>query len=131
LKAYLETGKGQPFDPNKDMSKTENKNFKSWIIVNTKFSMHSRKQTKAKGILLYGWIYPKGKSLREMIEEKQMYPITILKLEPEVKHKLTAEGFLLVGELATITEQALKTRTQLPQKTVQKLIQEAQTFLKH
>jgi len=112
-------------------AKPENKNFKSWIIVNTKFSMHARKYAKAKGILLYGWNYPKGKSLRELIEEKRMYPLTILKLDTDIQQKLSAEGFLLVGELATISEQALKTRTKLSQQTVQKLIQEAQTFLNH
>lgn len=59
---------------------SRNKEFKDvWLVSNTKFSSDAVKYSTCRGITLVGWKYPKGKSLTDLIENKKMYPVTILK----------------------------------------------------
>ena len=48
------------------------------VITNVKFTTQAIKYSKCQGIELLGWNYPKNNGLEKMIEDKKLYPITIL-----------------------------------------------------
>ena len=50
------------------------------LATNTKFSNQVIQYSKGVGLKLIGWKYPKDTSLEKLIEEKKIYPITILPL---------------------------------------------------
>ncbi|MBI4440962.1 restriction endonuclease [Candidatus Woesearchaeota archaeon] len=52
----------------------------AWLITNTKFSQHAQQYAAAKNILLSGWRYKGSLSLTKLIEQRQVFPITLLRL---------------------------------------------------
>jgi len=51
---------------------------KAVIVTNAKFSSQAKNYAKGMDIELLGWNYPKNKGLEKLIEQHQLYPITIL-----------------------------------------------------
>lgn len=49
-----------------------------WLVTNTRFSSDAEKYGKCVGMVLLSWNYPRGNSLREIIDRKGLYPITCL-----------------------------------------------------
>ncbi|MFA6252006.1 MAG: hypothetical protein WCX74_01245 [Candidatus Paceibacterota bacterium] len=64
--------RGKYFSKNQDCS------IKSLIITNTKFTGQAIKYSECENIYLLGWRYPKEGGLEKLIEDKKLYPITIL-----------------------------------------------------
>jgi hypothetical protein len=63
--------------------------FRGAIYTNTRFTSESVQYGKCSGLELVGWDYPNGKGLKDLIEELQVYPITILNnLGSKEKHVL-------------------------------------------
>ncbi|MCK9578115.1 hypothetical protein M0R01_01305 [bacterium] len=50
----------------------------SLIITNTKFTEQAIKYCECEGLYMLGWRYPKEGGLEKLIEDKKLYPITIL-----------------------------------------------------
>ncbi|UCG44869.1 MAG: restriction endonuclease [Candidatus Bathyarchaeota archaeon] len=100
---------------------------KAMIICNTKFSRHAERYTKCRGILKIGWNSPPGNSLQNMVDEKNLYPITCLKgLTVETREKLTSAGVLLLKQLTTRKLGAISRDTGLPRATLAQLAEQAQ-----
>lgn len=72
----------------------------AWLICNTRASTEAQAYADCVGLNLLCWNYPPGKGLQNLIEEKKLYPITML---PSVDaQSLTALGrysFLLLRDL--------------------------------
>jgi Holliday junction resolvase-like predicted endonuclease len=49
-----------------------------WVVTNTRFTSDAIDYGKCAGLNMVSWDYPKGKSLREMVEHSGLYPITVL-----------------------------------------------------
>lgn len=49
-----------------------------WIVTNTRFSEDAERYGQCAGMHLVGWNYPAGGSLREMVDEAGLHPITCL-----------------------------------------------------
>ena len=64
--------RGKYFSKNQDCS------VQSLVITNTKFTEQAIKYSECEGIYLLGWRYPKEGGLEKLIEDKKLYPITIL-----------------------------------------------------
>lgn len=66
-------------DLEKEFSNKSNSRFdQGWLVTNTRFSQDAEKYGRCVGLGLLSWNYPKGNSLREMIDRKALYPITCL-----------------------------------------------------
>lgn len=88
-----------------------------WLICNTKFSEDSIQYANCIGVRLTGWSYPEDSNLKTLIEEKKLYPITmIMGLDADSLDKLASCSFILaidllripLGELNNITKISLK-----------------------
>jgi len=88
-----------------------------WLICNTKFSEDSIQYANCRGVRLTGWSYPEDSNLKNLIEEKKLYPITMIgSLDADSLDKLASCSFILaidllripLGELNSITRISLK-----------------------
>lgn len=110
-------GKGQKFD-------------KPWLVTNTRFSIDTIQYSICKGMLLTGWKYPQSHGLNDMIEEKRLYPITVLRnLDTDSMGKMAAAGLLLCKDLLTKTPNKLQQLTGISQRKLFLLVQEANKVL--
>jgi len=78
---------------------------RAWIITNTKFSEHAKKYSRKKNIKLTGWKYPDNESLEKLIEEKKMFPVTILRTRKNIIQKISDAGIITIHDM---TKERLK-----------------------
>jgi len=101
-----------------------------WLISNTKFSNLAIKYAQCKDLRLLGWQHPKGNGLEYLIENKKLYPITILKsLDRSSKEILFSKKIVLCQELISTKKEILKQKTILKDKKLNSLIKEANSII--
>lgn len=102
----------------------------SMIVCNTKLSDHARRYAECKQIQYFGWNSPPNHGLRNMIEEKKLYPITYLKgLKVATKDELESAGIILLKQLVTVNPYKLEKETGILRKTLESNIKKAKTIL--
>ena len=75
---------------------------KPWLATNTKLSSKARTYADGIGMKVTSWEYPEGESLRDMIQKKKLYPVTIIKsIDDATKWKLSRSGITLAKDLFT------------------------------
>lgn len=101
-----------------------------WLVCNTKFSDDAIRYAACKGILLLGWKYPK-ENLKEMLEKKKLYPITVLrKLDSYSQKRLASAGLMFCKDLIQRDISELKNLTRIPTNRLKILIQETKALFK-
>lgn len=60
----------------------------AWIVTNTKTTIDANTYAQCVGLKVISWSYPAGGSLREIIEENRLYPLTMLTSLVQ-SHKMT------------------------------------------
>ncbi len=74
--------------------------FEGWIVTNTRFSLDSMAYGKCSGLNLLGWDYPRGRGLKDLVEEYSLYPISMLVgLANKEKHALLDDGIVTCRQL--------------------------------
>jgi len=83
--------------------------YQGWVVTNTKFSSDAILYGNCAGLKLLGWDYPENESLKKLIDDSGLYPITCLttltKLE---KEKLLESKIVLCKELSSNKKQLLE-----------------------
>ncbi len=75
--------------------------FHGWVVTNTRFTTDAMDYGRCSGLHLVSWDYPKGHSLKDMIDTYRMFPITALtQLSRRDKQLLMEEGVVLCRQLA-------------------------------
>jgi len=98
-----------------------------WLVCNTRFSDNAIQYSKCIGLKLIGWSYPEVKNLREMIEKKRLYPITMLrKLDRDSQEKSATGGLVLIKDFVEISIKELNKITKISVKKLRTLINEAE-----
>lgn len=104
---------------------------KAMIVCNTKFSDHAKQYAVCKGIELIGWSMPKNAGLERMIEDKKLYPITLLKnLDRKDEARLGDAGIVLLKQLIELDESELHVRTKIIRKKIKMLKKLAEELMK-
>ena len=97
----------------------------SWLVTNTRCSVDAKKYSHGVHQKITSWKYPEKASLQQLIEKPKLYPITILKnLKKETKEKLYELKILIAKDLLNYPLKELKQKTQLPEKEIQKILDE-------
>ncbi len=79
-----------------------------WIVTNTKLTTDARQYAECKGIQAVGWNYPNEGNLQDMVEQPQLYPITILDdLATHEKERLVQENKVLCRDLLALSDEEL------------------------
>ncbi len=101
-----------------------------WLISNTKFSDSAIQYAQCKKMRLLGWQYPKKGGLESLIEEKKLYPLTILKsLDKETKDKLFARKIIFCSDLLSINKEILMKKAKIGEQKTTSLINEAKLII--
>jgi hypothetical protein len=111
-----------------ELGKSNLKIDRAMIVTNTRYSEHARRYGKCRNILQIGWDSPANLSLQNMIEEKNLYPLTCLKgLKNETKTKLVNLGIVLVKQLLQENPLTLARKTGVQKETLKQIIEKAKT----
>lgn len=62
-----------------------NRQYKPWIIVNTKLTYDAIDYAKCMGMRISSWSFPKEDNLHDMVTESGLHPITVLESIPDDK----------------------------------------------
>jgi hypothetical protein len=101
-----------------------------WLVTNTRFSRDVLQYAVAKNLRLMSWDYPAGESLRDMIDQKKLYPITVLRtLDVDTGIKFANANIVFVNTLLKTSIEKLNQKTGVPVKKLKELILEAQRVM--
>ncbi|MHA1664336.1 MAG: ATP cone domain-containing protein [Candidatus Njordarchaeales archaeon] len=101
------------------------------VVCNTKFSLHARRYAECRNIRLIGWRQPKDFGLERMIEEKKIYPITMLKaFEVSEIYKLGAAGIVTLKQFVNYSPKNLIDILGASQERINRLLSLANRILK-
>jgi hypothetical protein len=111
-----------------ELGKSDLKIDRAMIVTNTRYSEHARRYGKCRNILQIGWSSPPNFSLQNMIEEKNLYPLSCLRgLKSETKTKLVNSEIVLMKQLFEEKPSTLARRTGVQKETLQQIIEKAET----
>ena len=78
------------------------------LVCNTKISLHAERYARCKRIMYMGWRYPRAFALSDIVSEKKLYPITMLKTLPQaVIEKLGDRGVVTLDQLRKMESEDL------------------------
>lgn len=102
-----------------------------WLICNTKFSGEATKYANCRGMLMTGWNYPENKGLEKLIEDKKLYPVTMLRsLDRETRDRLAIRDMILIKDLLEKDVREIKRITDVKPRKLNVLIKEAKGIYK-
>ena len=100
------------------------------IVCNTKLSEHAKRYADCRGISHIGWSSPPDHDLQTMIQEKKLYPITLLKgLNAETRNTLANNGVILLKQLTDKTLKDLRRQTGVSKEKLGSIVDKARTIL--
>jgi Holliday junction resolvase len=90
-------------------SQHQGKSFSGWIVTNTRFTEDAIKYAVCSGLKLISWRYPGKGSLEQIIEEKKLYPVTVLSgLTSGQTRQLFEQKIILMKDLAKMAPGDIK-----------------------
>lgn len=102
-----------------------------WLITNTKCTHDAIQYAKCSGLKIISWRYPEDTSLEKLIDNKKLYPITILlRGNKMIYSKLTMAGYLLTTELASSNLPEISKRAGLKESLLYPVLEEAKELSK-
>lgn len=101
-----------------------------WIVTNSRFSHDSIQYGHCKNMVMLSWDHPKERPLPAWIEQKGLYPVTVLKDLPDsALSKLSAENVVLLKDLIGLDVLDISKKTGLSAPQIDKLVSEAKLIL--
>ena len=101
---------------------------RAMIVTNTRYSEHAVRYGECRNILQIGWRSPANLSLQNLIEEKNLYPLSCLRgLKNENRIKLVNSGIVLIEQLFEENTSTLARRTGIQKETLKQIIEKAKT----
>ena len=58
----------------------EKRSFHGWVVTNTRFTKDAMDYGRCIGLRMVSWDYPKKESLKDMVEQTGLFPVTVLTL---------------------------------------------------
>lgn len=96
------------------------------IVSNTKLSGHAERYVNCRNIKHVGWSHPPKSDLQNLIEDKKLYPITILRgLRSPVRDKLVSTGIVTIKQLTEIDPNELRKRARISKDDSESIINKA------
>ncbi|MEK6918836.1 MAG: ATP cone domain-containing protein [Nanoarchaeota archaeon] len=97
-----------------------------WLVSNTKFSSDAIAYGEGVGMRITSWNYPLTNSIQSLIEEKKLYPVTILQsARGAIIDKLGNAGLMLAGDLLKLSVEEIVIKTGIDAAKVKRLHYEA------
>lgn len=97
-----------------------------WLVTNTRCTSDAIKYAECVGLKIVSWKYPYESSLEKMIEDKRLYPVTIL---PSIRkswlNMLFRNDIILIGDIVNVDKQIFMKQSGLDLATASTLKREA------
>lgn len=102
------------------------KAFKGWLVTNTRCTSNAVTYAKCMGLNIRSWSYPDGDSLQKMIEDKRLYPVTIISgIKSGLISTLIKEDIILLKDLAGMKNSEIEKMLKLTPKKAAALKKQA------
>ncbi|MBI5740122.1 MAG: restriction endonuclease [Nitrospirae bacterium] len=102
------------------------KAFSGWLVTNTRFTSDAIRYAECAGLRIRSWRYPENNSLEKMIEDKKLYPVTILSsLNSFQIRKLSKQQLVLMKDLAQADVRDIRRLLSISENRAAELIQQA------
>lgn len=103
-------------------------NFKGWIVTNSRFTEDAIVFSNCKQISLLSWDYPVNNSLKELIDQHRIYPLTCLtSITTNEKKWLLSKKLVLVKELDE--NEKILTQAGISSKRIKKVLTEIKQLI--
>lgn len=100
------------------------------LVLNTKISEHARKYSACRGIAAIGWKIPEDGGIEHYIDEKLLYPVTILKgIGADAVGKLGDVGVYTLRQLVEADQRKLSKDANIDVKILRNLVSKAEQVL--
>ena len=100
-----------------------------WLVTNTHISNDAIAYANGVKLKITSWKYPTKKGLKDLIEKKKLYPITIIRsLNQKTKVKLYAAKLMLLKDLFVYPINELKEKTNISERMLKKILKEARSI---
>ena len=77
--------------------------FRGWLVTNTRFTADALQYAECNKFGVKSWGYPANQSLEKMIEEKRLYPVTIVSgIQAGLISRLLKENIILLKDLVAM-----------------------------
>lgn len=97
-----------------------------WIITNTKATSQAIAYAECSNLSIFAWRYPRDGGLESMIEEKRLYPITILpSLSLFALERLSEEGLFLASDILKVNGKQISKKLSLRENDILRAQEEA------
>jgi hypothetical protein len=97
-----------------------------WLVTNTRCTSDAIKYAECVGLRIISWRYPEKGSLEGMIEEKRLYPVTILpSARGKALEKLFEKDWILAQDIADVEAEIFVERSGIDAHTASQLKREA------
>jgi hypothetical protein len=97
-----------------------------WLVTNTRCTSDAVKYAACAGLKIVSWRYPEGGGLEKLIEDRRLYPVTVLSsLKRGGLELLFRNGILFAKDIAGMDETSLVRRSGLDQNIAKALKREA------
>lgn len=101
-----------------------------WLVTNTKCSRDVKDYAKGVQMRVTSWDYPRGEGLKDLVSEKQLYPITILRnIRDRDKEQLFNHNIFLVKQLLEVSCEMLQKRVHFSKRQCKKILDEARAIM--
>lgn len=88
--------------------KEKNKIDNVWLVTNTKLTADAITYANCKGMPVIAWNYPEKGNLQDLVEDPQMYPVTLLSsLSEQEKKRLIEKNVVFCRDLLTMSDAEL------------------------
>lgn len=104
--------------------------FKTIVITNAKFTSKAVVYSACVGAELLGWRYPKKQGLERLIEDKNLYPVTILpSFEKTLVQVFVQKRIMLAKDVLKINTETFSKKNDLSLSLLNTLVKEAEVLL--
>lgn len=99
-----------------------------WLVTNTKFSSDVVRYGNCVGMHLIGWKYPEDGGLEKLIDEANIYPITVLDIRRSEQRTLICHDFVICRD---VLDRKAELLALFPRETGERIIKKAEEFLRN
>ncbi len=107
--------------------KYPDRKFTGWLVTNTRFTSDAMQYAQCNGLHIKSWRYPDKTSLEHMIEDKRLYPVTIISgIRSGLAKKLIQKNIILLKDLVDMSLADISNMLSLTDKKADALKKQAQ-----
>ncbi len=92
------------------------KTYRGWLVTNTRCTSDAIQYAECTGLKIKSWRYPYNESIERMIEDKRLYPVTVLSdVKSGLIEKLIKHDIILLKDLTEMDVKMIQTLLLLPE----------------